>query len=218
MICHLDKDKFDSYPEDFPKSIDLKGSIDPFTQHSLYELSQRAFGVRMPYFAFCVAQFENGCYRPYDAILYRLGKYNQIPNHDLDPFSRSRIKNVFYFALSNPLSSSKSDGQNEGQEVKASIYPSPAYASLRNIEGFSQDKIERYAFSALNYYVIEKGEADDLKRLLKMHKVLKSLLESASRDANDTSLKELWLNEIEKWKRVQFKNVQFTNFEIELPV
>lgn len=199
MICHLDKDKFGSYPEDFPKSIDLKESIDPFTQHSLYELSQRAFGVCMPYFAFCVAQFENGCYRPYDAILYRLSKYNQIPNHDLDPFSRSRIKNVFYFALSNPLLSL----DNEGKEVKANIYPPPSYVSLGNTEGFSQDKIERYAFSALNYYVIEKGEGDDVKRLLKMHKVLKSLLASASRDENDTSLKELWLNEIEKWKNVQ---------------
>jgi hypothetical protein len=192
MICELVKDCFSSYPTKFLPSINLQESVDPFTQSSLYELSKRAFKVGMPYYAFCLAQLETGRYVAYDAVFYRLSRYNAIQNHELDPCSRIKIKNIFFFALS------------KDKEDQAIPYPLPSYRFLKDTKEFPGDKIERYAFSALNYYVIEEGKEEDIERLKNIHKMLKYALSVGSRDERDPTLRKLWSTEIKKWDQVQF--------------
>ncbi len=192
MNCQIIRDPT-LYPAHFPDHVDLN-TIDPFTLDSLYQLSQRAFKVGMPYFAFSVATLESGRYAYYDAVSFRLSQYNQTANCRIDPETRLRIIHVDYFAIAN---------EDQNQWVAAS-FPSIHYFNL----GFPKERMERYIFSALNYHVIEEESSTKIEMLKKIHsfcsEVLQLPCQSAREDEN--SAISTW-SEIEKskWQKIKYK-------------
>ena len=202
-MIYINIDKFHDYPSNFPKKIDLKKIKDPFTLSTLHDLSQQAFKAMMPYYTFGVAQLKGENYAYYDAVCYRLSKHNNMPTVNLDPCTRLKIEQVFYFSISNPVNLKS----NIELINKANAYPNPCYLKLNNVfTSLSEEKIIQYAFSALNFHVLDDENSKNIECLKNIINVIFKALKLASEQTEEVSLKSEWIKEAKKWEILLNKN------------
>ncbi len=215
MLCKLNLDSHTTYPVDFPTIIDLEEQIDPYSLCSLSDLSQRAFKVGMPYFAFAVANIttfkkQKECteYRYYDAINYRLQQLNYSSPVDLG--TQLPITHVDYFAIPNPSNETsvvKNIQESSANAMPIEAHPYP-YATYFDILPFDPIEIERYAFSALNYHVLEEGNAKNIQLLKKIHSLIIKALDFKKVETTNTSSESFSFLTLErkKWTQINYND------------
>lgn len=177
--------------------VNLNEIQDPFVQETLYDLAQRAFKVGMPYFAIAVADLGDSSYVCYDAVNYRIGKHNGYDDvTNFDPLTRKSIRQVHYFAIE------RKDNFNTLDAAEAVPYPPKCYypKALTSGTDFPEDKIERYAFSALNYAILEEGDKDYVTDLYRIHLVVHAILEVGSVENSNCHLEQ------KKWSEISYSS------------